>query len=714
MKQLFVVQKPSKWTKTIAAAMLSISLMVPAVSASASSSASDAAKGKPLDAASASAFLDDFFASEEAKPHYVGASVVIVKDGQVLAQEGYGFADQENEVPVDPKSTVFRIASVSKTFAATAVMQLVEQGKIGLQDDFTKYVEDLEFNNPFDKPVTIEHLLTHTTGFEIRDPKPEDLHNDFEKVVEIDDYVRDNMPSVVREPGSVYMYDNFASMLLGLIVQNVSGQPYEEYMEEHIFKPLGMENSDFLLTGKLKDQLAVEYTPQHTVMEPYAVTPTVMPQGGMLSTAEDIGKFMIAFLNGGASGSNRILKDETVTAMEQYRSEIHPLLPNTTYGFEAPFQIPGAGSSSKIITKAGDLLGTSSYLFLIPEQNTGVFLTYNQTGALRNLFYPQFIATFFPQYAAPAALEAFEPQSEEELAKFAGHYSDLRMDIIVSAIGTEGEGDLVITDSFIGPRPLKQVDDNLFVDSMTNQFTGFKLDEEGNVLYMKEPYLNPMGYAKKGAKAAGFKDVAADHPFAAYIYPLQSLGYYENDADASFKPDRAVTRGEYVQSLLKLIKADPATASEQSAFVDLEGHEAARYVQIAHDLGVVMGNGKGKFYPDRPITRQEAAVMVYRLISAQYPPEAYADIKLAGSTDKWAVEAVQMMIALGLHGPEVTKTEDGSFDYHSKKVLNRAEEAAILYTSLTTPTDIIYASLAEKASGGQLEEQASEELPEAS
>lgn len=694
LKPLFVLSHTSRWTKTITAAVLSLALLTPALQASAATSA-DAAKGKTLDAASATAFLDGFFASKEAKAQYVGASAVIVKDGQVLVQKGYGYADQENKVAVDAESTVFRIASVSKTFAATAIMQLVEQGKIGLQDDFTKYIKDLEFDNPFDKPVTIEHLLTHTTGFEIKDPKPEDLNADFEKVVEIDDYVRENMPSVVREPGSVYMYDNFASMLLGLIVQDVSGQPYEEYMEEKVFEPLGMENSDFLLTGKLKDQLAVEYTAAHEKMEPYAVTPTVMPQGGMLSTAEDIGKFMIAFLNGGAIGSNRILSEQTVASMEEYRSEIHPLLPDTTYGFEAPFQMPGAGASDKIISKGGDLLGTSSYLFLIPEQNTGVFVTYNQQGVLRNGLYAQFISTFFPQYAAPASLEAFEPQ-EDELAKFAGHYSDLRIDLLISSIGTEGEGDLVISDSYIGPRALKQVDDNLFVDSMTNQFTGFKLDGEGNVLYLKEPYLNPMGYAKKGAEPAGFADVAEDHPYASYIYALQSLGYLENDADSDFNPDQAVTRGEYVKNLLSMLNMTGIEA-EMPAFADLEGHSAAGYIQLAHTIGMVKGNGKGNFYPDKPITRQEAAVMIYRLIAAKYPAEAYKEIVLAGETDEWAVEAVQMMIALQLIGPEVQPAADGSVDYRSKEALTRAEEAAILYTSLTTPTDIIYASLTQAA-----------------
>ncbi|MCZ4142611.1 hypothetical protein BZG17_32985, partial [Escherichia coli] len=104
-----------------------------------------------------------FFASPEAQAQYVGASVVVVKDGKILAEKGYGYADAENQTAVKPKSTLFRIASVSKTFTAAAVMQLAEQGKVDLKADFQTYVKGLEFKNPFDKPVTVEHLLTHTT-----------------------------------------------------------------------------------------------------------------------------------------------------------------------------------------------------------------------------------------------------------------------------------------------------------------------------------------------------------------------------------------------------------------------------------------------------------------------------------------------------------------------------------------------------------------------
>ncbi|MBH5317555.1 serine hydrolase [Paenibacillus sp. GSMTC-2017] len=685
-----VLKKPSLWAKTVVAAVLSVSLLTPTIHASADTGVA-LPKAKTLDSASATGFLDDFFAAEEAKPHYVGASVVIVKDGKVLAQKGYGFADKEKKTAVDPASTVFRVASVSKTFTATALMQLVEQGKVSLKDDFTKYVTGLTFDNPFNTPVTIGHLLTHTTGFQIQDVQQEDVHEDFDKVVELEDYVKANMPPVVREPGTSYLYDNFASTLAGLVVEKVSGVPFAEYMEKQVFEPLQMNNSGFLLEDKLKENLAVEYNAAG-IVSPYAVNPTTWPAGGMLSTSEDIGKFMIAFLNGGAAGTNRILTESTVDSMEQYRSSIHPLLPDTTYGFEAPFQLPGAGSSPKIITKAGDLLGTSSYMFLIPEQNTGVFITYNQRGILRNFLYGQFISTFFPQYGAPVKLDPYVAQDEKELSKFNGYYSDLRLDVLVSALGTEGEGDLVITDVYMGTRPLKQVDDNLFVDSISNQFTAFKLDDKGNVSYMKEPYLNPMGYSKKGAVAVGFSDINKEHPYAKQILTLQSLGHIPNDATQSFNPEKSVTRAEYVKNLLELSNVKGSKTTEL-AFTDIKEHEAAAFIQMAVELGMVTGNGKGLFHPDKPITRQEAAVMMGRLLALQYPAELFESVQLSGKTDKWAIPAVKMLVALGLHGPEVQKDSKGAADFKSKQLLNRQEEAAIYFAMLTQPTDQIVAAL---------------------
>ncbi|WP_418040817.1 serine hydrolase [Paenibacillus xylanilyticus] len=681
-------------TGAFMAFILSLSLWAPAVHAETPSpQVNEKGQTNALTSESAEAFLDTFFDSAEAKAQYVGASVVVVKDGKVLAEKGYGYADQESKTPVDPKSTAFRVASVSKTFTAAAVMQLVEQGKVDLQADFQTYVKDLEFDNPFDKPVTVENLLTHTTGFEIRDPQQEDIHADFDKTVSMEDYAQQHMPPVVREPGSAYMYDNFSFLLLGMIVENVSGEPFETYMQQHIFKPLGMDNSSFVLNDKLKDQLATGYDAVHNPLDLYTLSPTPMPQGGMLSTAEDIGNFMIAFLNDGVKDNERILKESTVKSMEQYRSSIHPVLPDTTYGFEAAFQLPGAGSSPAIITKAGDLIGFSSYLFLIPEQNTGVFLTYNQSGALRNLFYPAFIQTFFPQYAEPVVIKDFTPQSTNELQRFAGLYADLRLSTIVSSLkngGTE-PGKLSISDAFLGPRTLIQVDENLFKDELTGQFTAFKEQADGTI-YMKEPYLNPLGYEKKGEQPQGFRDVRPDSPYAEAIYGLQSLGHYDNDATEAFQPKSAVTRAEFIENVLKMSGLKPSQTTPPSDS-DWASHPAAGYIQLGYEAGMITGADSKQFKPNQVITRQEAMVMIWRSLQVQYPSELFQDVKLAGHADEWAVPAIQMMVKLGIHGPEVKVLEDGSVDVLARKPLIRQEEAAIMYQLFTQPTDKIVAEL---------------------
>jgi len=651
-----------------------------------------AAPSKPLTAETAAAFLDEFFASEQAKPHFIGASVAIVKDGETIALEGYGYADAEEQKEVDPEETVFRAASVSKTVTAMAVMQLAEQGKIDLHEDISAYLPGLRIDNPFDEPVRVEHLLTHQSGFEVRDPRKEDLHADFERYTPIEDYVKTHMPPVVRKPGTSYLYDNFAYLLLGLIVQNASGEPFELYMKTRLFEPLGMDRSSYVLEKELMDRLATGYDAQNQPIEPYAFTPTVMPHGSMLTTAADMSKLMIAFLDGGKTPNGNILSESSVSAMTEYRSTIHPLMPNTGYGFEAPAQLPLAGSSGKILTKVGDLPGNSSFLMLIPDEQLGVFLTYNKTGVLRDLFYQQFIAEFLPEYAAPAELGTFEPDSPEQLKHLEGLYSDLRMRSIVSSVKVSGPGTLTISDALLGTRVLRQAGENLFIDELMQKYTAFQVDLESGEVYMKEPYLNPLGYARKGDSPLGFTDVDESDAYAPYILAMQSLGHYPNEAGASFQPDQPVTRAEYVYRLLTVSGLAPSDSTDY-AFQDIEGHPLAAYIQAAHELGMVTGEAEGIFSPDRPVTRQEAAVAVWNVYKSLFPDVWFSGVKLEGQTDDWAIPAVKMMTALGYHGPEVERTEDGAADYRSLEPLTREQEAALMHQMLFQPVEQIISGL---------------------
>ena len=236
----------------------------------------------PLTAETAKEFLDSFFMMSELENEYVGATVAIVRDGETIALRGFGYADKENGIEVDPTDTVFRVASVSKTFVAAAIMQLVEQGIVDLQADIREYIPDLQFDNPFDVPVTVEHLLLHKSGLQVKDPHlHDDILTDSSVYYGIEEYVHEHMPPVVRLPGSAYMYDNFAYLLLGLIVQEASGVPFVEYMENAIFKPLGMTNSSFSPRGPIIEQLANGYDASQQPLDFYVLKPTDMPHGGM-------------------------------------------------------------------------------------------------------------------------------------------------------------------------------------------------------------------------------------------------------------------------------------------------------------------------------------------------------------------------------------------------------------------------------------------------
>src|SRR5215472_7255034 len=162
------------------------------------------------------AYFDGFFPDTLARADIAGAVVVVVKDGKVLLEKGYGFSDIKTRAPVDPSRTLFRPGSISKLFTWTAVMQLVEQGKIDLDRDVNDYL-DFQIPASFPKPITMRNLMTHTAGFE-----------EHYKGVGIDDPARllplrtaliVSLPSRIYPPGEVSAYSNYGAALAGYIVQ---------------------------------------------------------------------------------------------------------------------------------------------------------------------------------------------------------------------------------------------------------------------------------------------------------------------------------------------------------------------------------------------------------------------------------------------------------------------------------------------------------------
>ncbi len=333
----------------------------------------------PSDPAEMEAFFDGLMTARMEADHIPGAVVSVVKDGQLFFAKGYGYADLEQRIPVDPERTLFRPGSVSKLFVWTSVMQLVEQGKLSLDVDINQY---LDFTIPatFAEPITLENLLTHTPGFEDKGDglfllRAEDMGS-------LESFVKNYMPARVFPPGKLGAYSNYGTALAGYIVQRVSGMPFDEYVEKNILLPLGMTHSTFRqpLPAALAPDMAQGY---NFVGGEYLKGGfefiQAYPAGALSATATDMAKFMIAHLQNGTYGDVQILQAATAQQMHGNLFSHDPRIDGMAYGF-----FVNTVNGLRVISHGGDTILFHTGLFLIPEQNVGLFVSTNGVGGASN------------------------------------------------------------------------------------------------------------------------------------------------------------------------------------------------------------------------------------------------------------------------------------------------------------------------------------------
>jgi CubicO group peptidase (beta-lactamase class C family) len=195
-----------------------------------------------LDHKDAEAWFDGFVPTALKAQDIAGAVVVVVKDGKILLSKGYGYSNAADRTPVNPDQTLFRPGSISKLFTWTAIMQLVEQGKIGLDTDINTYL-DFEVPGRDGLPITVRHLLTHRAGFE-EGIKHLILFKQ-QPGLNARTFLTRWTPGRIYKPGEVPAYSNYGAGLAGYIVERVSGMPFETYVERNIFAPLAMMHATF-------------------------------------------------------------------------------------------------------------------------------------------------------------------------------------------------------------------------------------------------------------------------------------------------------------------------------------------------------------------------------------------------------------------------------------------------------------------------------------
>jgi len=367
------------------------------------------------------AWLDGFLPYALAHGEIAGAVVAVVKDDQVLLEKGYGYADIANKTPVDPERTLFRFGSVSKLFTWTAVMQLVEQGKLDLDRDLNGYL-DFQIRPAFGQGVTLRNLMTHTAGFE--EHFHDMLLDNPNRLPSLETFVKSNQPKRIYPPGKIPAYSNYGAALAGYIVQRVSGEPFPDYIERHILRPLAMQHSTFRqpLPPSLSGELSNGYPSTSQPPAPFEVCGPV-PAGALSATASDAARFMMAHLDETQSG---LLQPQTLRMMHGSIFQAIPPLNGMSLGF---FQTDRNGR--RIISHGGDTVVFHSDMELLVDEHVGFFISLNSRGqdaaAYRVItaVFEQFMDRYFPdpiphEPTAPTAIE-----HAQSLAR-AGHFHDSR------------------------------------------------------------------------------------------------------------------------------------------------------------------------------------------------------------------------------------------------------------------------------------------------
>lgn len=438
-----------------------------------------------LDPVVLKAFFDGVWYGQKAEHDVVGAVVTVVQNGELILNEGYGYADIEARTPVDPERTLFRIASISKLFTWLAIMQLAERGEVDLDADVNTYLGDVRIPDTWDAPVTLRQLMSHSAGFE-------DLVLDLGRrsageLEPLGDYLSEHLPERVRPPGRYSSYSNHGTALAAHVVAQVSGKDWSTYIEEELFAPLGMTRTvaRHPFPESLRPDLAVAHERKGGAFEGMEFLHWfIYPAGMMSTTGADMARFMTSLLHDGAGlvepGTFARMHEDSFRPFEGANGWLH--------GFA---DISRGGE--RIYGHGGDLNGFHSELVIFPERGLGVFFSFNSEGgspasrhmliALREWLNPLDV----PDRHAP------DEDAATRQAEYAGVYAPLRrthsdfskLRLLLGGVdvGTDDEGYLVVS----WPGHAAQyvaTDEDRYVSRYEHEELFFHRDADGRVSHM--------------------------------------------------------------------------------------------------------------------------------------------------------------------------------------------------------------------------------------
>jgi CubicO group peptidase (beta-lactamase class C family) len=337
--------------------------------------AQDAPLAKRTEVASSIRMFEAWIESQMAYRGIPGMSVGIVYDQDLIWSKGFGYSDVDHKTPTTPQ-TIYRMASVTKLFTATAIMQLRDAGKLHLDDPLSTYLPWFKIRTRFADapPITIRHLLTHTSGLPRDAAFPYWMENNFptrEQLIE-----RLPTQEAVFAPETTWKYSNLALSLAGEIVAAVSGEPYEGYIHKHILEPLGMSSTSIIFREEQKSRLAIGYGRRmpdgSREVRPFMDSKGITPAANLSSTVEDLARFVALHMRDGELDGNPIIKGRTLREMQR----VHWLEPDWKSGQGLGFQIERDGERT-LVGHGGSLAGYRTQITISLDEKVGVMVLTN-------------------------------------------------------------------------------------------------------------------------------------------------------------------------------------------------------------------------------------------------------------------------------------------------------------------------------------------------
>ena len=441
-----------------------------------------------------SAWIDSSLAKGLDNYNIPGATIIVMQGDSVLHINGYGMANIESGTPVNANTSVFGLASISKTFVGTAIMQLYEKGKIDLDKDVNNYLTGFKLEYKFNDSITIRNLLTHTAGFDynvigmsVRSKS---------EIIPLAHYLKTQLPPQIRPSGKVIMYSNHGYALLGLIVEEVSGLPFDKYVRKHILNPLEMNSSAYKREAEFNLNYAVSYMQKGEQFTPF-IPDFILgyPAGGLGSTASDMGNFISMFLNNGSFKGRQILDSTSVAKMlytpfKQYKKAEYGWLLGL-YEFKS--------HKTKYYGHDGSWQGFNSRLALFPEKNIGFFIDINSLNAngnsqaFINEYTDKLVERMMPRNIIENQKAEVTPKLgfvDEPLGQFAGkyrliNYAHKTIGKLGTLIGLAPEITIVLQDSALKVTDwnleMKPVSDLTFLTKYSH--FAFDRDTKGEIYY---------------------------------------------------------------------------------------------------------------------------------------------------------------------------------------------------------------------------------------